>query len=277
MTDGKPAANDKSEPCLAEALAALRRDGAYVVRGFLDPSEVDALRREFAHFLSGDAEDGINMDHPPGQGFRIVFNDAERRPRNFEDTQTFSVFQNQTLKDLAAAYLSQPAFFEKVIGTYDYHAGPLSDVHFDTRRSLKFMIYLKDTSEATGAFCYLPGTQKRNSRFRRRFTFLGGIRSHIPNSLGQKDRHRMVSVEAKAGTLIVFDTDVLHCGGVLQAGESREIIRASCPVGDEAGLSLSSLMPYRVRRNRFSPANLYCKMAAPALRPTRGTARAQTN
>ncbi len=258
-----------------DVLAGLRRDGVFVQADAVPKELLRALREEFEQFSVEKAEAVTHFPHKPGKGFRIALDDPGVRTRYRRTSAIASLFCRDDLAKLVSAYLPGARFCEAVIGTAEFRPMPLTDMHFDTHRSLKFMLYLDDTSEENGAFCYVPGSHRKNSAFRRRFMQLGGVPELIPNALPDVHRKRAVTIDGKAGTLIAFDTDGIHGGGVLQPGCSRRVIRAQSKAPEVKAWKLFAHLPYRMRHGSFNPAAVYSKVAAAGARPTKGTSRAQ--
>ncbi|TQV80831.1 phytanoyl-CoA dioxygenase family protein [Denitrobaculum tricleocarpae] len=256
-------------------LETLRRDGVSVHEGFVSCDLLDGLREEFERILKMPDDGIVHIEHQPGRAFRIALDDPGLRTGKLQNSSLASVFFNETLEKLASAYLPGSDFCNAVIGTKEFQAMPLSDIHFDTHRSLKFMIYLDDTTAANGAFCYVKGSQRQNTSYRKRFAQLGGVPELIPNALPEEHRAHATSIEAVAGTLIVFDTDGFHAGGVLQPGTTRRVLRAQCKASASGSWKVMKLLPYRIRYSDFNPAMLFSRIAAPSYRATKGTSRAQ--
>jgi len=96
--------------------------------------------------------------------------------------------------------------------------------HFDRMHSLKFFINLVDVDETHGAFAYDIGSHKEG-HFRAYYYMLSGTKvGEIPNDIPIKELHRPTTISAKAGSLVIFDSDGFHKGGLLTEGE-RKIIR----------------------------------------------------
>ncbi len=257
-------------------LEALRRDGVSVHEGFVSDDLLDGLREEFERCLTTPEDGIVQIEHQPGKAFRIALDDPGLPTLKLKKLSIASIFFTEALEKLASAYLPGSDFCNAVIGTKEFQAMPLSDVHFDTLRSLKFMVYLDDTTAANGAFCYVKGSQRQNISYRRRFMQLGGVPELIPNALPEEHRARATSIEAMAGTLIAFDTDGFHAGGVLQPGTTRRVVRAHCRACAPETWRAMKLMPYRIRHSRFNPAMLYSRIAAPGYRATKGASRAHS-
>ena len=113
----------------------------------------------------------------------------------------------------------------------DQHIEKPRDVnilHFDKLRALKFFLYLTDTTADNGAFSCIPrshlAAQKRVCRHLGQGRALKDLKNRDLPSFSGKD----VPVEGKAGSLIVFDSDVLHRAGDVKPGLIRRVIRTHC-------------------------------------------------
>jgi ectoine hydroxylase-related dioxygenase (phytanoyl-CoA dioxygenase family) len=94
--------------------------------------------------------------------------------------------------------------------------------HFDKIQTLKFFVYLGETSADTGAMGVVPGSHVANRETR--------LACYAENPDFRAVRNLvegppLVPVEGPAGTLFVFDTDLTHQAGHVTLGEARRIMR----------------------------------------------------
>jgi len=102
-------------------------------------------------------------------------------------------------------------------------------LHFDRLRCLKAMVYLKDIENKDfGPFSYVPKSNKKGYELRHSF-------KEVSNYENKKNRidvdHKEIYEEpipvlGKKGTLILFDTDTWHLGGVIKNQKERKVIRS---------------------------------------------------
>lgn len=102
-------------------------------------------------------------------------------------------------------------------------------LHFDRLRCLKAMVYLKDVdNKDSGPFSYVPKSNKMGYELRQSF-------KKVSNYANKKNRidvdYKKMYVEpipvlGKKGTLILFDTDTWHLGGVIKNQKERKVIRS---------------------------------------------------
>jgi hypothetical protein len=105
-------------------------------------------------------------------------------------------------------------------------------LHFDRNWGFKILVYLSDVEEGCGPFSVVPKTHLLGKSLRQ----LGWDKHKnfemIPNraDIDFPDvSHLLGNVQpiyGKAGTVVIFDTDILHLGGVVELGKKRWIIRS---------------------------------------------------
>lgn len=202
------------------AAKEVAENGVAVVEGFYDTNTLDLLHREFEQaFLPN--QKGISAI-PLGVGRGLIFN--KYQVDNLAYAKTFEVFSAQFMDDLASRYWGRSVklneqiyFMNEVVGTT--HVA--MDMHFDILPTFKFFIYLTDTTRENGAFACVPGSQQISA----------DIRKKLGKSLSPEQREvtrripfgedEVVHIEGKAGTLIIFTTEVFHRAGKVSKGERR--------------------------------------------------------
>lgn len=144
-------------------------------------------------------------------------------------------------------------FQRDLFSSYDFIThqgiGPQGWSHFDKIQRLKFFLYVTDVDETCGPLRCAPGTQKivqelrskevnpesvtkwRFGRFYGDPGFLkegdwsegaiNGSQNHYP-----KIKYEMKDILGDAGTLIVFDSNVIHSGGQVREGGKRIVARS---------------------------------------------------
>jgi Phytanoyl-CoA dioxygenase (PhyH) len=135
--------------------------------------------------------------------------------------------------EVARGYLGgRCSINERIVCTHERRElHPITAPHFDTLQSLKFLVYLLDTDERNGAFRYAPGTHLANAEAARRWRAEGGRVRNTPNVATEEEVAALEPIVGPAGTLVVFDSDGFHSGGMVQPGAERRVVRAqSYPV-----------------------------------------------
>ena len=144
-------------------------------------------------------------------------------------------------------------FYDSIYSTYDYkfdgNIGRNGYLHFDRNASLKYFFYLNDVTKENGAFFIQPGSNKLGKELRKKawgkriptpndsiikkllIKFFGKSFKEVKNRLEIDypelyKPEKLIPVEGKAGTLIVFDSDIFHQGGKInKKGAERIVLR----------------------------------------------------
>lgn len=208
------------EKDFSKIIDTLRKDGIYIHPGFLDQTTLNLLQQEFEMLQTTTLKGVDTIEYSAGIG-KVV------RKHNVDTAQipeTSKFFYNSTFQEISDKYLgtkndlNADIFVVKDVVGSKHHA---NDLHFDVKSTFKFFLYLTDTDETNGAFCCVPGSQKYTAEIRKR---LGDQISYENRSVTREHPYSdedIISVNGKAGTLIIFDTDVFHKAGHVSEGERR--------------------------------------------------------
>lgn len=176
---------------------------------------------------------------------------------------TSKFFQNTWMKEISATYqLKQGAcqadpypasygFQRDVFATYDYlhNNGTATQgwVHFDVFQRFKFFLHVTDIAEDCGPFQAALGTHTMVKQIRKnspipsapskwRFGRCPGddgvpgpkddARTAGPQNHYPEIEYELTPMVGPAGTLLIFDSDVLHKGGNVQKGKERIVVRS---------------------------------------------------
>jgi TPR repeat protein len=217
-------------------VSAVRRWGIAVLPGFLSADEVARLVAEHRKALTVEAEEVVISPTPTGEM-------ADLNPGRMDRAAfptVHAVFRNPLFRTVAERYLGRPFCFNyEIYATYEHRTStPIIDLHFDKVWTFKNYFYLQDTDRAGGAIGFVPGSHRFGRRVARAHISRAQGRAlsvrdphyqAFPNTVDPKDHGEAVYIEAPAGTLIFFDSDVLHCAHALGEGRERRIIRSvSC-------------------------------------------------
>lgn len=158
---------------------------------------------------------------------------------------TYDIFSSERIGAITRGYFGSPATPARhVILTDDYESREqILAEHFDELNSLKFYVYLDEIDDDNAPFQAIPGSHVQGKQIRQaewlRVDDYDSIRSRVFEQYSQEFFYsifgmfkelllaRRVRYTAPAGTLLVFDTDLLHSAGKLGAGRRRRVIRAS--------------------------------------------------
>jgi hypothetical protein len=233
----------------------LRTNGLFVSKKHFDAETVDMLNNEFDLLLRHQFDGVKERRRIRGTRiFRIKFDKFEKS--NFP---TFvNVFFSSFFKNVADLYLPSDSIFNyELVATYDMGNPEIVNDHFDTLRALKFMIYLMDTDERNGAFCYAPRTHFKNSDFRKQQLRFGGSPPSLPCVLADDAEKFAEPIIGPAGTLIIFDTEGFHRASNMAEGTERRILRSRCLFPNQ---SLEKPMKFSrqwIWEHRFNPIRLF--------------------
>ena len=219
----------EAERSVDSVIDQLVRYGISIVPNFLQPQVLVSLQTAFFKILENDCS-CINkkFGHPTNPEGRQATIDPGRAASNgfpqFQD-----VFRSDFMNQIAQGYFSPFGYdFNPQVLLVHLRACPVPILpwHFDRIQTLKFWIYLRDTTVDDGAFDYCPGTHWEG-HYRAGYHLLAGTPvKHIPNDVPLHRIQNPVAVEAKAGDLVIFDPDGFHRGGVVGTGRERCVLRA---------------------------------------------------
>ena len=126
--------------------------------------------------------------------------------------------------------------------THEYHVVDQNKLprnaflHFDPYQALKFIIYLTDTNENNGAFRYIPKTHKKGQKLREEYcqTNKGKQKAYRIDYHQEVDESEVKYASAPAGSLIIFNTDTFHGGGIIkEKGLERMVLNFHCRKKEE--------------------------------------------
>jgi len=212
----------------------LRTDGIFVAKDFYDDATVNRLNEEFELLLSHQFV-GVkeNKKRKIGRMFRVNYEKLDIKSlHSFQ-----SAFCLREYREICDRYMDINSIINNdlvatqelgIRGVSDHLIDALTKSHIDVLRALKFMVYLMDTNEENGAFCYARGTHAMNTRLRHRHLRCGGSIRALPAVLPADVDLDFESIQGPAGTLIIFDTDGVHRAGRMSEGTERRILRNRC-------------------------------------------------
>ena len=212
---------------IQDMIKALNQDGVFIVENYIQDDMLKQFHDEILNLCEtqgGHYEFGRNLRGPSLDGF----------PSN---SITRQVYDSEWMRALYFHYTgNEKGYCSSIYATHDYKndEGLARNgwLHFDRSNCLKFFIYLTDIDKTNGAFSCSPGSRNKGKKLREEAWANKGYED-VPNRI-ELDYKELITefpsipVEAKAGTLIVFDTDCFHKGGLCEEGKSRLVVRAHC-------------------------------------------------
>lgn len=229
-----------SFPSLEESQSILNTvvvgDGLYRYDNFLSDEEVSLLRREmephFSQLNTGDEYCCNGTVTPGSYPFgKICRMQRESLPRL---PLMNSLLTGGWFAGMADAYYRGNAnkllqvFFSHEYLTPDQVEGVTrnSVLHFDPYQAFKFMIYITDCTKETGAFRYIKGSQEESRKVRNLYQMHELLNDKYTleanPSMGYSEED-VVYAEAPKGSLLIFDTDIIHGGGILENEDSERM------------------------------------------------------
>ena len=223
----------------------IKENGIFKIESYLSSSEIVELKEEVLK-----NHETFGNSYPFGSTYAI--NDPKHLPN---DSLQKIFFSKPWMKELFLNYNNKisKGFFNSIYSTHDYKfdgsIGRNGYLHFDRNVSLKYFLYLNDVTKENGAFFIQPNSHKLGKELREKawgkfiptpndnlikkvlLKLFGKHFSVVKNRLELDypelyDYSKLIPVEGKAGTLIVFDSDVFHQGGKInKEGEERIVLR----------------------------------------------------
>lgn len=219
-------------PLDAEHIAnTIKRDGVVILDAIIHPFYLETLIQEFDQLkTTSDKRVRRSRTYPSGDMFFVNYQNFSDMPSLLPSTGSLLFCDAfRQVKRNILAHSEQ----ERVVFTHDYQSGQITDVHFDTKRALKFLIYLDDVDEQSGAFSYAPGTHLGNTHYRNGHLARGGDLNSLLNIPSPSEAIALRPLTGSAGSLIIFDTDGFHQGGCLAKDRFRRVIRYSALFPDQ--------------------------------------------
>jgi hypothetical protein len=222
----------------------LRVYGLVIVPGYLTRTELQRMQLEFSCCVLNknnlpSISNVVRQTHPTNVDGQVIRLNANHSLFPIDFPSLSATFNGDLIRSVAHSYYSPHkfSFNELIFITNEFECSAnILPWHFDRIQSLKFWFYLTDTTKENGALEYCPGTHWEG-RYRAGFHLSQGCPvKNIPNDIDESLIRNPVTIEAKAGDLIIFDADGFHRGGIVQPGKERRVIRAhSYPRGRRYG------------------------------------------
>ncbi len=213
--------NETLKPSEKEIIEFIKSDGMVVIQNFCNTSDLTKLKEEYQSILSGTRQNNDWFQNRPyslGVAALLTRNDGMKKTFPL----SFDFFSQPMMQSITNTYLgdgfhaNQKIFVVKDVVGASHHA---NDLHFDVQRTLKFFLYLTDTNASNGAFRCVPGSHLETKNIRKNNSDKISYENREFSRMLPYVPEDAVSVDGKAGSLIIFDTDVFHQAGKVSAGE----------------------------------------------------------
>lgn len=230
---------------ISKLKSILDQKGIFKIESHLTLFEIDNLKSEVLEYHK-------THGNPYPFGSTYAINNPKGLPN--ESLQK-NVFSKPWMKELFFAFNNtiSKGFFNSIYSTHDYKfdgsVGRNGFLHFDRNASLKYFLYLNDVTKENGAFFIQPNSHKLGKKLRQKawgnlipkpndsfflkiiIKLFGKPFKDVKNRIELDypelyDESKLIPVEGKAGTLIVFDSDLFHQGGKInKKGAERIVLR----------------------------------------------------
>lgn len=204
---------------IAKIVSDINNDGYSLVDSWFSLDELNRLRDLFEIIIN---DKSLNTEYSVGKTSRLL-KEHENTPERLELRRLMRGDKTKSICDkfFKGDYKLNPDIFLALDVVGSKHIA--HDLHFDIIPTLKFFVYLTDTDARNGALRIVPGSQNWTQRLRLEHPEKLSLKNrdisrHLPH-LGDE-----VSIDGKAGDMIIFHTDVFHRTGDVSNGE-RKIIR----------------------------------------------------
>lgn len=209
-----------------DVISTLHRYGIAILPGYFPKETLASLNGEFDRILARGKALSFNV-HERDEGVTVAI--VRNRLPAKEFPAIAEVFALPFMTAIARAhYGGEPVALNHQIyanlnkGTPEAVGGLPFVPHLDKIRTLKFFVYLTDTTSENGAMGVVPGSHAANRAHRLRCLEANADFHAVTNLVSDVGT---VPVEGPAGTLFIFDTDVTHRAGHVQPGSERRILR----------------------------------------------------
>lgn len=207
-----------------EILTLLKQYGVVILPNYISPKDLIDLKTEFEYLLSS-PDDASKKETPYSDGKAI------RITRHNLDTESYPVtcriFNAPFMEQFKNAYLTEKSELnEEIFVVKDVKGSKhiANDMHFDVIPTLKFFIYLTDTTAKNGAFTCVPKSHLETKKIREASTKKISFKNREYTRKLEYNQEDVLPIEGKAGTLIIFTSETFHKAGIVSEGE-RMVMR----------------------------------------------------
>ena len=205
----------------------IKTQGYFVCKNYV--SNIEKLDNEFENIINNESN-SFDKNTEKNKCLRTNLNNNYLNKSNFPEIYE-NLFNISTMKICKIFGIDFVKDKKDIFIHKDYECLNTNNVypHFDYDRKLKFYLCVNDMDITNGCFKVLPNSVNMVSEIRNN----GNRRNNIFNKnhkLYTGTQHIEISeltpLEAKAGDLIIFDTNCIHAGGdKFEDGKFRKVIR----------------------------------------------------
>ena len=197
----------------------LNEFGVSVINEFISEETINSLKLEFEELQMCNQPWALKTEYSKGRCCRV--NRLEMTSKNFPTTA--GVFGSKWMENICNRYLGDESLLNHdIFLVHDVRTSVhiAQDLHYDKIPTLKFFIYLTDTTSENGSFYCVPGSHKYTKKLQDKNRIELKSPEHSETRFVPLEfQSEQIPLEGKAGTLIIFDTDVFHRAGKVDKGE----------------------------------------------------------
>ena len=208
--------NDAKKEDIVESLS---KYGIAVIHNYVDESRLEKLRIESLDLLGVKTKDRLQIDECSMQRLPLKELNSEKYP--IMSSLTNDEIFGYVTKDFFHPYSNR---LENVYIHRDVNKMAFNSVwHMDPVTTVKFYVYLNDVDKTNGAFKYNLGSH-REGYYRLMYKRQTGD-THPTFGIPEEEILNAVDIEAKAGTMVIFNPIGTHSAGKIEKGKERLVIR----------------------------------------------------
>jgi hypothetical protein len=202
----------------------LKSEGVFIVENFISGKELEDLTKEFKDLC---------VNKGTKYNFGKLYRGQGLNSYKGYGPNVYKTFNKDWMKSLTNEYAPGTEYARSIVGTYDYipndNFAQQAWLHSDFKKCLKFFLYLSDIDRTSGALYCSPKSVNRGKEIRESLGSVDNYNKH--RRLEETYKADVIAfppepIEYPAGTLIVFDTDTFHKGGIVEEGNERLVIRS---------------------------------------------------
>lgn len=215
-----------------EILQEVKNNGYCFIDSYLSEEEVSIIKNELLSIYNNIPDFSALYDtrieeneYPYGKAMR--FGKLEYIPK-FKQ-----IFLSKNFDEVTKAYLGP--FCQVNLQTFtsfeykkstEANGRPRNSYwHFDPWRALKYFFYLDDVDLNNGCLRVVPGSIEMSANIRNSHTLQEIVdKYYIVEEEVSKIENKVINLQGKKGSMIVFDTDIFHVGSNILEDNSKRMI-----------------------------------------------------
>jgi Phytanoyl-CoA dioxygenase (PhyH) len=212
-----------------DVVETVGRHGIAHLPGYLDPSCTASIADECRALLAADEHWITPLEYSVGRSVRV-----ERMAIASATVYVavYTTYSSGFMREVAEGHMggADYQFNYDLYVAYDVEGSDhfAHRMHYDRVPHLKFFLYLTDVDDRTGPLCVVPGSHGFAPRVQSDNRRIGIVPTEDETRiLPEEFKSRGVRVNGPAGTLLVFNSDIVHSATHITSGE-RLVIRSRC-------------------------------------------------